>query len=166
MHTILSTFLGAALLAVAVPAHAVNVSIAFAQPGTYADAGYSRALPSARERAESQRDIAQHLQRLAEHSLAGDESLAIEVLDIDLAGRFEPLRTSSGANVRIVRDITWPRIKLRYTLTRSDQLVVSAEEELSDMNYLASVNRYWSADRLRYEKAMLDDWFEKRIGKR
>jgi hypothetical protein len=30
----------------------------------------------------------------------------------------------------------------------------------------ASANRYWSADRLRYENAMLDDCFEKRIGKR
>ena len=34
------------------------------------------------------------------------------------------------------------------------------------MNFLLSINRYPGADRLRYEKAMLDDWFEKRIGKR
>ena len=165
MHAILPTFLGAALLAVTVPAHAVNVSIAFAQPETYADAGYSRALASARERAEVQRDISQHLQRLAERGLAADESLVSRCWTSTWPAASNRCGLH-GANVRIVRDITWPRIKLRYTLTRGDQLVVSAEEQLSDMNYLASVNRYWSADRLRYEKAMLDNWFEKRIGKR
>ena len=34
------------------------------------------------------------------------------------------------------------------------------------MNYLMSGNRYPSIDRLRYEKAMLDDWFDRRIARR
>ena len=44
--------------------------------------------------------------------------------------------------------------------------VASAEEHLSEMSFLTSSNRYASGDRLRYENAMLDDWFEKRIQKR
>ena len=51
-------------------------------------------------------------------------------------------------------------------LTRDDRVVAGAEEQLADMNFLTSINRYSSADRLRYEKAMLDDWFERRIVKR
>jgi hypothetical protein len=35
-----------------------------------------------------------------------------------------------------------------------------------DMNSPTPSNRYPSANRLRYEKAMLDDWFEKRIAER
>jgi hypothetical protein len=34
------------------------------------------------------------------------------------------------------------------------------------MDFLRASNRYSSSDRLRYEKAMLDDWFERRFGKR
>ena len=113
-----------------------------------------------------QRDIEQHLQRLAERGLPASDTLAIEVLDIDLAGRFEPLRFRSGSDVRIVRDIASPRIDLRYTLRRGDQLVASAEERLVDLTFLMVTNRYPSEDRLRYEKAMLDDWFEKRFATR
>ena len=47
-----------------------------------------------------------------------------------------------------------------------EQVIAAAEEQLADMNYLVSINRYPDGDRLRYEKAMLDDWFEKRIAKR
>ena len=34
------------------------------------------------------------------------------------------------------------------------------------MDYLASFNRYSGNDRLRYEKAMLDEWFARRIAGR
>ena len=63
-----------------------------------------------------------------------------------------------------MREVTWPRIKLRYALTRGDQLLASGEEQLIDQNYLMMTNRYFVGDRLRYEKAMLDAWFERRIG--
>jgi hypothetical protein len=56
-----------------------------------------------------ERDIEQHLQRLGARVLPEGDSLRVEVLDVDLAGHFEPLRFHSGSEVRIVRDITWPR---------------------------------------------------------
>ncbi|MET0582736.1 MAG: hypothetical protein ABWZ08_12295, partial [Pseudoxanthomonas sp.] len=62
----LSRLLVAGLLAIAVPASAGNVSVVFVQPETHSDAAYSRSFASERDRAEVQRDIAQHLQRLAE----------------------------------------------------------------------------------------------------
>ena len=171
MNTTLSALIAclagaAVLVADASAAAAADVSIAFVQPDKYVDAGYSRSFPGEKERAEVQRDIERHLQSLAERHLAPGDSLKIDVLDIDLAGHFEPFRFRGGADVRIVRDVTWPRIKLRYTLSRDGQVVAGAEEQISDMNYLASANRYPSTDRLRYEKPMLDNWFEKRIGKR
>ena len=165
MHT-LFRLIGGGLLAVAVPALAANVSVAFVQPENYADAGYTRSFASELDRADVQREIEQHLQRLAERGLLASEALKIEVLDIDLAGHFEPFRFRNGADVRVVRDVAWPRIKLRYTLTRDDRVVAGAEEQLADMNFLTSSNRYLSGDRLRYEKAMLDDWFERRFARR
>jgi hypothetical protein len=45
-------------------------------------------------------------------------------------------------------------------------VVASAEELVSDMHYLMTSNRYMTGDRLRYEKAMLDDWFDRRFVRR
>ena len=154
---------GATVLALALPASAASLSVTFVQPERYADAGYSSAFANERDRAEVQREIAQHLQSLAERGLPASATLKIEVLDIDLAGEFEPLRFGNGFDVRVLRDITWPRITLHYTLTDPALPVASADVQLSNMSYLSSINRYGSGDRLRYEKAMLDEWFNKRI---
>ncbi|MDM0074691.1 DUF3016 domain-containing protein [Variovorax sp. J2P1-59] len=144
---------------------AADLSVVFVQPENFRDAVYSHPYGSERERAAVLRDIERHLRELADRGLPPGDSLRIEVLDIDLAGWFEPFRTRSYGDVRILRDITWPRIKLRYTLTRGDQVVASAEEQVSDLNYLMTVNRYSVSDRLRYEKAMLDNWFDRRFVK-
>lgn len=91
------------------------------------DAAYSRAYASEKDRADVQRDIERHFQRLAERGLPAGDTPAIEVLDIDLAGWFEPFTFRTAAEVRIMRDVTWPRIKLRCALTRGDQLLASGE---------------------------------------
>lgn len=82
-----------------------------------------------------------------------------------MAGHFEPFRFR-GNEVRIMRDVTRPRIKRRYTLAPEGRVIASAEEHVSDMNHFISGHRYSSADRLRYERAMLDDGFEPRMIKR
>lgn len=153
------------LLAAGASAWAGDASVVFVQPEQFRDAGYARALPSDRDRAVVLRDVEQHLKQLATRGLPAGESLAIEVLDIDLAGHFEPMRRA-GPDVRIVRDVTWPRIQLRYALSRDGQVVDRGEEAVTDMNFLMAVNRYASEDRLRYERAMLDAWFEKRFARR
>lgn len=159
---------GACLLAGTSSASAAstNLALSFIHPENFTDAGYSSSLPNERERAELLHELEQHLQQLVDRSLPPGETLRIEVLDIDLAGRFEPFRFRAGTDVRVLRDITWPRIALRYALNRGDQLITSAEELLTDMNYLRASNRYPRDDRLRYEKAMLDDWFAQRIVRR
>ena len=143
-----------------------NLTVVFVHPENYSDASYSSMFANAQDRADVQRDIAQHLQSLAERTLPPGDSLKIEVLDIDLAGRVEPFRSSIGNDVRVIRDINWPRIELRYTLSHGDQAMPIREERLSDLDYLSSFNRHSSGDRLRYEKAMLDRWFDRRFGKR
>ena len=141
-----------------------NLSVVFVSPEKYSDASYSSSFANAPDRADVQRDIEQHLERLAKRALPPGESVKIEVLDIDLAGRVEPMRSRlGGSDVRVIRDITWPRMKLRYTLIRGDQVTPSREESLSDLNFLSSFNRYPNGDRLRYEKAMLDRWFRERF---
>lgn len=148
---------------VSAAAFAAALSVVFVDPDKFTDAAYSHRHGTGQERAEVMRDIERHLRQLVEGGLAADDALRVEVLDIDLAGWFEPFRFRTGTDVRVLRDITWPRIELHYTLTRGDRVIASAEEQVLDLNYLMTVNRYGSSDRLRYEKAMLDDWFSRHI---
>ena len=165
----LRNLLGAGLLVVAgatsAGVSAATVSVTFVHPETFTDAGHSRGRATQRELAVLQKDLQQHLQRLADRKLAASDTLQVEVLDIDLAGDFQPVRWASFSDVRVVRDIASPRITLRYTAQQGDRVVTGPEEQLSDMNFLWSHNRYSSGDRLRYEKPMLDKWFEVRFGK-
>ena len=159
---------GASLIAFAGSARAApaDLNVSFLHPEAYADAAYSRSYAGERERAEVMRDIERHLRGLADRALPPGDALRIEVLDIDLAGGFEPWRGPSASDLRVLRGVTWPRIRLRYTLERGGQVVASAEELVSDMHHLMTSNRYMTGDRLRYEKAMLDDWFDRRFVRR
>ncbi|MDM0111392.1 DUF3016 domain-containing protein [Variovorax sp. J22R133] len=158
---------GAALFAALASsaAMAAQLSVVFINPERFRDAAYSRPYANANDLLAVQRDMERHLKGLADRGLPPGDSLRIEVLDIDLAGEFNPFWPRTG-HLRIVRDIYWPRIKLRYTLTHGDQTMAGAEEELSDMNFLMTVNPYSEVDRFRYEKPMLDDWFARRFGAR
>ena len=165
----LRNLLGAGLLVAAGAASAVSsaatVSVTFVQPETFTDAGFSRGRATARDLAELQQEMQQHLQRLADRKLAAGDTLQVEVLDIDLAGDFESPRLARFSDVRVVRDFASPRIKLRYAVSQGDKVVTRGEDQLSDMSFLWSYNHYSGGDRLRYEKPMLDKWFEKRIAK-
>ncbi|MEJ8811011.1 DUF3016 domain-containing protein [Variovorax ureilyticus] len=150
------------LAAGASAASAADLTVVFVNPENFRDAAYSRSFPSERDREEVMRDVQQHLQRLADRHLGPGDALRIEVLDIDLAGGFSPLRRA-GPEVRILTDVTWPRMELRYELSCDGQVIASGRERISDMNYLLMARRSSSSDRFIYERAMLDDWFARRI---
>lgn len=160
---LLSTLSAIVAASASAAASAAALSVVFVDPDKFTDAVYSHPWGTETQRAEVLRDIERHLQQLADRQLPAGDTLRIEVLNVDLAGWFEPFRFRNGTDIRVLRDITWPRITLHYTLTRGDQVVASAQEQVADLNYLMTVNRYASGDRLRYEKAMLDDWFSRHI---
>jgi hypothetical protein len=54
-------------------------------------------------------------------------------------------------------------MRLRYTVEQGGQVVASGEADLSDMMYLQRMNRYFDGDPLRFEKTMIDEWFDKTI---
>ena len=85
------------------------------------------------------------------------------MLDVDLAGLVEPWHYRLPYDVRVLRSVTWPSVKLRYRLVQGEQVLASGDETISDMNYLEHPNAYSTTDPLRYEKWMLDEWFEDRL---
>lgn len=152
--------LAAALLIAAGPA-AAAFQIRFVEPERFTDASLDTGYGSD---ARVLRVIEQHLQGLADRCLDPGQTLEIQVLDIDLAGRQEWWNRAGAYDLRVMREITWPRIDIAYALRRDNADVIEAREKISDMNYLLN-SAYVRGDSapLPYERAMLTSWFERKF---
>ncbi|QCI67726.1 DUF3016 domain-containing protein [Phreatobacter stygius] len=149
--TLASLLLPAAALA--------GVNVRFVAPERFADQDFR----SPYKREPLMKELERFLQRVGELYLRPGQTLRIEVLDVDLAGRYEPFNTRFN-DVRVMRDVTPPRVKLRYRLEAAGRTLASAEETVSDLNYLMNIQARNSGEWLPYEKAMLRDWFRRRFG--
>jgi hypothetical protein len=150
------TVLAAACLLLAGAARAA-VSVDYVHPETFSD------LPRAPyQRQQALDDVAEHFRKLGE-GLRPGQDLAIEVLDIDLAGREEPNRFG-GDELRVMHGgADWPRMRLRYTLSENGRTIASGEAQLADQNYAIRINSYPSDARWPHEMQMIDEWWRKTI---
>jgi hypothetical protein len=152
--------LGTALM-LASTAAAGEFQVRFIDPERFTDARLDAGYASS---PRVMRIIEQHLQGLANRCLGPGQALEIRVLDIDLAGSQEWWHRSGGSNLRVMREVTWPRIDIAYTLRRANTDVVEARERIRDMNYLwNSTFARGDSMPLPYERAMLTNWFEERF---
>ncbi len=141
---------------VASTAHA-GVTVKFIEPENFVDLPF---MPHAR--ASALAEIQKHFEKYGAQ-MAASQNLAIEVLDIDLAGT-EEQNFRHGREVRVLRGTAdWPSMRLRYTLETEGRVVKSGESRLSSMNYLHQHNRYFSNEPLRYEKQMIDGWLREAL---
>lgn len=155
MPMLARTLVATALVAAGPLALAGRVDVAFVNLSDYTDAG--NAVWEERPNAEA---LARHLQALGARHLPAGHVLAVELLDVDLAGALD---IRGAGPVRTVRGNTdFPRIKLRYTLSAPGRPAVTREEEVRDILF----TRGLSTDRnqpLHYEKRMLERWFAERF---
>ena len=130
------------------------VVVEFVQPEKFTDAGndsfggYS---------ASTLASLRKYIERTAPRYLQAGQQLSIRITDIDLAGSFEPWR-GPGRDVRIVRDVYPPRIKLQYEWRDADgHILGQGEKNLRNLGFqMTTVAR--DSDALRYEKALINDW--------
>jgi hypothetical protein len=149
---------------------ALTLAAAAANAGvvvSFADADrFSDARPDGYDRSSALGGLESHLQDLGQRYLPPQQTLRIEVLDVDLAGQLE--MTNRGYQVRVLRDTgDGPAIRLRYTLEAGGKVLDSGEETLSDRAYVRlrrSINTDGAA--LYYEKRLLDEWFKSRFVQR
>lgn len=142
-------------------AAAGTVTVSYVNAPGFADAG-----PTAWEREATLKALSAHLQALGQRHLPAEQTLQVDVLDLDLAGALKPSRRA-GQDLRVVKGAAdWPRINLRYTLVADGKPVLSGEERVADMNYAAGIASQRNSDPLHYEKRMLDTWFKARIVER
>lgn len=158
-----STWIRKLLPALTLAAAAANAGVVV----SFTDADrFSDARPDGYDRSSALGGIERHLQDLGQHYLPPQQTLRIEVLDVDLAGQLE--MTNRGYQVRVLRDSgDGPAIRLRYTLEEGGKVLDSREETLSDRAYVRlkrSINTDGAA--LYYEKRLLDEWFKSRFVQR
>ncbi|AJE47122.1 DUF3016 domain-containing protein [Celeribacter indicus] len=152
----LSLLLALPVLATAAPVAAGGITVTYVAPESFRDREFRQAHSRASVLAEFDETFGQ----LAARFLPEGQDLAVEVLDIDLAGEFEPWNFAYR-DVRILRDTTPPRIRLRYTLLEAGQVLAQEEVRLSDLNYLSWHGGRSSTERFAYDKRLLEDWFRK-----
>jgi len=130
---------------------------------TYVDSDKFIDLPfSPWDREDVLKRFTQHFNKLGERLPQGQD-LAIEVTDIDLAGREYPA-PRSGRDLRVMKGMAdWPIMNLRYWLTQNGQVLKTGDAKLSDMSYQQRISRFSDSDPLRYEKRMIDEWFDETI---
>lgn len=152
--------LAALVMLAAGSASAGTAKVTFVQPENFADVPFTHW-----ERERVLDELRHHFNKLAAR-LPADQQLNVEVTDVDLAGQTWPTRFR-GQDIRIMNGgADWPHMTLRYTITQGGQVIKSGEEDLSDMAYQQSMSRYRGDDALRYEKRMLDQWFNNRVAVR
>lgn len=160
-HTFFALLIPAVMLLPAGNTSAGEAHVRFVNPQDYTDASMD-GVYRADQRVLGM--VERHLQGLAGRCLPAGQTLDIQVFDIDLAGQYEWWRGAGYHDVRVMREITWPRIDLAYTLRKGDGKTVETREQVSDMQYLWSSGFVRTDSRpLPYERAMLDRWFEQRF---
>lgn len=152
--------LAVASVVLSVSAAAAEVRVSFLNRDQYHDQDFRAAGP----REATLNEFRRIFTRLGEQYLTPQQTLMIDVLEIDLAGHQEPFRIL-GEDIRVMRDTTPPRMRLRYTLRERGRMIVSAEETISDVNYLANPAGR-TGGQLVYEREMLSDWFRRRFSAR
>lgn len=157
MKSVIGKMAFAGLLALGASAASAGVTVDYVESDKFSD------LPFAPwERKEVLEVLADHFVELGKALPAGHE-LKVEVTDIDLAGREYP-HIRSGHDLRVLKgSADWPVMELRYTLSANGQVLGSGTARLSDMNYLHRSSRLHDSDRLRFEKRMIEEWFNETI---
>lgn len=91
--------------------------------------------------------------------------LSIVMTDVDLAGDVNPMYRANHSDIRVIKDIYIPRVKLDYVLTGPQQQEIArgTDVKIQDMGFMnsstiGSINREFH-----YEHEMLKKWFKKEI---
>ncbi len=118
------------------------------------------------EREDIQKSLSEHFQKLAAARLPAGQTLKIDLLEINRAGEMD-MRHGMPDEVRVLREVTWPQMDFTFEVLEGGKALKTGKAALSDMNYLHGTSaRYNDGDPLRYEKPMIDKWFDAEFGKK
>ena len=135
-----------------------GTEVHFSKPDQFTDVPFDP-----HERDDVLKELTRHFEKLGT-ALPPGRTLKIDVTDVDLAGRENP-SLRAGQDIRVMNGrVDWPRMRLHYVLEQDGKVISSGDAALSDMSYLSRINPYFSTEKLRYEKLMIDDWYADTFG--
>lgn len=135
-----------------------GTEVHFTKPDQFTDVPFDP-----HERDDVLKELTRHFEKLGT-ALPPGQTLKIDVTDVDLAGRENP-SLRAGQDIRVMNGrVDWPRMRLHYVLEQDGKVISSGNAALSDMSYLSRINPYFSTEKLRYEKLMIDDWYADTFG--
>jgi Protein of unknown function (DUF3016) len=109
--------------------------------------------------ADWMKSLGDYMRTRADRLLPPGQQLQITIDDITLAGSFEPWRAVALHDVRYMKDLYPPRLKLHYRLIASDGGTLrESQARLMDLGYLQHVGLPTDTDPLRYDKRQIEDW--------
>lgn len=146
------------LAMVAGAARSGSVEVAFVHPESFTDVRDNN-----RETAANLLAISEYLHALGQKYLPPGQSLHVDVLNVDLAGKLRPIRRWGMVRV-LGGPLDWPRMSLRYRLEEQGRVLASGEDVISDMAYATHLGSYPGWEALQPEKRMLRDWFLSHFG--
>ena len=126
------------------------------KPGNGTDKSYRKGI---------ERAFGQELSKSAKALPAG-QTLEVTFTDIDLAGEVDPVEMPGGYQLRLLKDVYFPRLEFDYRVLDASGAVVSEQKgvELKDMSYLSMGSRTASSSgEFYYETKMLREWFNKTL---
>lgn len=139
------------------PAPSSAIDISFEKPEEFTDFTMSYSQKDYQQES-LMAEFREHLQRRIEPRLAPGQKLTIKFTDIDLAGDFEPWQTRTNNDIRIVKELYPPRVKLEFKLLNADGSVAAeGKRSLSNLSFMSSI-AIPQSDSLRYDKELLSDW--------
>ncbi len=91
--------------------------------------------------------------------------LLVTVKDLDLAGDVNPMYRIDHSDIRVVKEIYFPRMTFDYQLLDSVGQVVAAEQDVKvkDIGFMNSTPIGVGSTEFAYEKQMLKQWFQKNL---
>lgn len=108
--------------------------------------------------------LAEYLRGRAQQRLGSGERLDLTIVDVDLAGGYEPWLGLDQRDTRVVRDIYPPRMTLQFRHIGADGQVLSeGERKLTDPGFLTGSMPINNTDSLRFEKRMIDAWLRREL---
>jgi hypothetical protein len=95
------------------------------------------------------------------------EGYQIEIVmtDVDLAGDVNPMYRANHVDIRVIKDIYMPRVKLNYVLTgpQQQEIARATDVKIQDMGFMNSSAIGALNREFHYEHEMLKKWFKKTI---
>lgn len=98
-------------------------------------------------------------------ALPAGQILEVTFTDIDLAGEVDPVELPGAFQMRLLKDVYFPRLQFDYRVLDASDAVVSEQKgvELKDMSYLSGPRSATTSTSFYYETRMLREWFNKML---